>query len=206
MELIIGDRAWSSWSLRPWLALKRTGAPFTETLIPLRQPDTAERVRAAGSPSGKLPALIDGDLVIWDSLAICEHLAERFPSAGLWPQDGRRRSLARSAACEMHAGFQALRNEMSMDARARHSVEPSPACAADIARIVALWRDLRRQAEAGPWLLGAWSIADAFYAPVCSRFRTYGVDLAAFGDDGLGVAYVETTLADPVFKEWEAAA
>ena len=206
MELIIGDKAWSSWSLRPWLALKRTGAPFTETLIALRQPDTAEKLRAAGSPSGKAPVLIDGDLVVWDSLAICEHLAERFPSASLWPQDGRLRSLARAAACEMHAGFAALRTEMSMDIKARHDVTPSDACAADITRIAALWRDLRRQADAGPWLLGSWSIADAFYAPVCSRLRTYGVDLAAYGDDGTGAGYVETSLVDPDLKAWEAAA
>lgn len=206
MELIIGDKAWSSWSLRPWMALKRTGAPFTETVIALRQSDTAMRIRAAGSPSGKLPALIDGDVLVWDSLAICEHLAERFPSARLWPDDARLRSLARSAASEMHAGFQALRMEMSMDIRARHAAQPSEACAADIARIVALWRDLRRQAGEGPWLLGPWSIADAFYAPVCSRLRTYGVNLAAYGDDGVGAAYVETTLADPAFQEWEAAA
>ena len=150
--------------------------------------------------------LIDGDLVVWDSLAICEHLAERFPSAHLWPQDARLRSLARSAACEMHAGFQALRTEMSMDVNARHAIAPSKACIADITRIVALWRDLRRQASGGPWLLGEWSIADAFYAPVCSRFRTYGVDLAAHGDDGVAATYVETVLGDADFKAWAAAA
>ena len=206
MELIIGDKAWSSWSLRPWLALKRTGAPFTETLIALRQADTAERIRAAGSPSSKVPALIDGDLVVWDSLAICEHLAERFPSAQLWPQDRRLRSLARAAACEMHAGFTAIRQELSMDVKARLSVQPSPACADDIRRIVALWRDLRRQAGEGPWLLGAWSIADAFFAPVATRFQTYGIDLAAYGDEGPAAAYQETALNDPDLQAWIAAA
>lgn len=206
MELVIGDKAWSSWSLRPWLALKRTGAPFTETLVALRQPDTADRILAAGSPAGKAPALRDGDLVIWDSLAICEYLAERFPEARLWPTDPRRRALARSAAAEMHSGFQALRSEWPMDLHLRTVVEPSPAVSADLRRVVSLWRDLRTKAGEGPWLLGPWSIADAFFAPVCTRLRTYGADLAAHGDDGTTVACVETTLGDPDYKEWEAAA
>lgn len=206
LELIIGDKAWSSWSLRPWLALKRTGAPFTETLIRLRQPDTDAKIRAAGSPSGKVPALKDGDLLVWDSLAICEHLAERFPQAGLWPADLSLRALARAGACEMHSGFPALRSEMSMDVNARHAVEPSEACAADIRRIVALWRFLRSRAGEGPWLLGAWSIADAFYAPVATRFRTYGVDVAAHGDDGAAAEYLRTALADAHLAEWCTAA
>jgi glutathione S-transferase len=106
----------------------------------------------------------------------------------------------------MHSGFQALRSEMPMDVHARAPAQPSDACAADIARIVSLWRDLRRQASGGPWLLGAWSIADAFYAPVALRLRTYGVDLAAHGDDGRAAAYLQTALADPALQEWEAAA
>lgn len=206
MELVIGDKAFSSWSLRPWLALKRTGAPFTETLVPLRRPDTADRIAAAGSPAGKLPILKDEGLVVWDSLGICEHLAERFPAAELWPEHALRRTLGRCAAAEMHAGFQALRSEWPMDLKLRTVIAPSPAVSGDIARVIGLWRDLRAQAGAGPWLLGAWSIADAFFAPVCTRLRTYGADLAAQGDDGAAAAYVETVLADPIFKAWESAA
>jgi glutathione S-transferase len=206
MELVIGDKAWSSWSLRPWLALKRTGAPFTETLVPLRRPDTPRQIADAGAPAGKLPVLKDGDLVVWDSLAICEHLADRFPAAALWPADLRRRTLARCAAAEMHSGFASLRGEMPMDLSMRVTLRPSPPVSADIRRIVALWRTLRAEAGEGPWLLGAWSIADAMFAPVCTRFRTYGVDLAAHGDDGTAAAYVETTLSDPDFLAWEAQA
>lgn len=206
MQLVIGDKAWSSWSLRPWLVLRRTAAPFTETLVRLRQPDSAASIAAAGSPAGRVPILKDGDLVVWDSLAICEHLSERFPAAGLWPRDARLRTLARCAAAEMHAGFQALRSEWPMDLTLRIVAEPSAAVCADIARIVALWRELRAEAGDGPWLLGAWSIADAFYAPVCTRLRTYGADLSAHGDDGTAAAYVETALQDADFKDWEAAA
>ena len=206
LELVIGDKAISSWSLRPWLALKRTGAPFTETLVSLRRPDTAARLAEAGAPAGKAPILKDGDLVVWDSLSICEHLADRFPQAHLWPADPRLRTLARCAAAEMHSGFGSLRAEMPMDLTLRADLTPSPPVAADIRRIVALWRRLRTEAADGPWLLGDWSIADAMFAPVCTRFRTYGVNLAAFGDDGVAAAYLETTLADPVFREWEAAA
>ncbi|CAN5124092.1 glutathione S-transferase family protein [soil metagenome] len=206
MELVIGDKAVSSWSLRPWLALKRTGAAFTETLVSLRRPDTPARIAEAGAPAGKLPILKDGDLVVWDSLAICEHLADRFPDARLWPVDPDCRTLARCASAEMHAGFASLRAELPMDLHLEAVLAPSPPVATDIRRIVALWRSLRAAAGDGPWLLGPWSIADAMYAPVCTRFRTYGVDLAAFGDDGTAATYVATALADPHFREWEAAA
>ena len=206
MELIIGTKAWSTWSLRPWLALKRTGAPFSEMLIPLRQHETSPEI-AKVSPSGRVPALKAGDLTIWDSLAICEYLADRYPEAALWPADAEARALARSAAAEMHSGFQSLRGECPMDLNLISEVELSEATHADIRRIVRLWSDLReRFAEHGPYLIGAWSIADAFYTPVATRFRSYGVKLSDYGDQGVAGAYCETLLREPDFLEWEAAA
>jgi glutathione S-transferase len=207
MEIIIGDKIWSTWSLRPWLALKRTGEAFTETLIALRQPETRANLLAAGSPSGMAPVLKDGDTVVWDSLAICEYLADRFPNARLWPSDVARRALGRAAAAEMHSGFPSLRGECPMDLSLTTEVELSEATHVDIRRIVALWNDLRGRFGAdGPFLLGEWSIADAFYTPVATRFRSYGVMLTDFGDKGAAGAYGEALLETPEFKEWEAAA
>ena len=206
MELIIGTKVWSTWSLRPWLALKRTGEPFTETLVQLREFDTSEAV-AKVSPSAKVPVLKDGDLTIWDSLAICEYLAERFPAAKLWPDDPTARALGRAAAAEMHSSFASLRGECPMDLKLRHEVELSDATHADIRRIVKLWLDLRGRFDAGgPFLLGAWSIADAFYTPVATRFRSYGVRLSDFGDTGAAGVYNELLLEQPDFLEWERAA
>lgn len=202
MELLIGTRKWSSWSLRPWLVIKQTGVAFTETLIPLRQENnqTYEAIRPV-SRSGLVPALKDGDLVVWDSLAICEYLAERFPAAKLWPADPVARALGRSAAAEMHAGFQALRQECSMALDIQpHQADLSEATLKNVTRITELWNDLLER-FGGPFLLGEWSIADAFYAPVASRFRTYGIR-----PQGAAGAYVETILATPDFLEWEAAA
>ena len=202
MELLIGTRKWSSWSLRPWLALKRTGTPFTETLIALRQENnqTYEAIRPV-SRSGLVPALKDGELVVWDSLAICEYLAERFPAAKLWPDDPVARAMGRSASAEMHSGFQALRQEcpMAIDLEPRQA-DLSEATAKNVARITELWNELLGR-FGGPFLLGEWSIADAFYAPVASRFRTYGVT-----PQGAAGAYVDTILGTPEFLEWEAAA
>ncbi|MDO8323432.1 MAG: glutathione S-transferase family protein [Phenylobacterium sp.] len=202
MELLIGTRRWSSWSLRPWLALKRTGTPFTETLIALRQENNAtyEAIRPV-SRSGLVPALKDGELVVWDSLAICEYLAERFPAAKLWPDDPVARAMGRSASAEMHSGFQALRQEcpMAIDLEPRQA-DLSEATARNVARITELWNELLGR-FGGPFLLGEWSIADAFYAPVASRFRTYGVT-----PQGAAGAYVATILETPEFLEWEAAA
>jgi glutathione S-transferase len=208
MELVIGTKAWSSWSLRPWLALKRTGAPFQETLVALRQEDGRTQAElAVHSPSALAPALKDGDLVVWDSLAICEYLAERFPQAKLWPDDPTARALGRAAAAEMHSGFAALRSECAMALEAT----PAPLALSDAAqknvrRIVSLWRDLLGRFD-GPYLLGRWSIADAFYTPVATRFRTYAVDLAAHGDeDGAAALYAERLLNTPEFLQWEAEA
>lgn len=206
MEIVIGTKNWSSWSLRPWLALKRTGAPFVETVIQLRQATASETAISAHSPSRLVPVLKDGDLTIWDSLAICEYLAEKFPAARLWPQDPAARALGRSAAAEMHSGFTSLRGECPMEIDARHDADLSEATRKDVRRIVALWSDLRARFGAeGPFLLGGWSIADAFYTPVATRFRTYGVKLSDHGDTGAAGAYCEALLATPEFKAWEAA-
>jgi len=208
MELIIGTKAWSTWSMRPWLVLTKTGAAFEETLIALRRENGVSAAAiVAHSPSGLVPFLKDGDVAIGDSLAICEYLAERFPEAGLWPADPVARAQARAAAAEMHSGFQALRGECPMDLLAEPAaVELSEAASKDVRRIVALWRGLLSR-FGGPWLGGAeWGIADAFFTPVASRFLTYGVRLAAFGDDGAAAAYAERLLARPEFKAWAAGA
>lgn len=205
MELLIGDKRWSSWSMRPWLALKRAGVDFTETLIPLRRAETRNEIIAAGSPTGQVPCLKDGEVVIPDSLAICEYLAETAPEAKLWPADPIARALARAAAAEMHAGFHSLRGECAMDLKLQETVTLSEATHADIRRIVALWSGLReRFGDKGPFLVGDWSIADAFYTPVATRFRSYGVKLSDFGDRGPAGAYAEALLETPEFKAWEA--
>lgn len=205
MQLVIGTKNWSTWSLRPWLVLKRLAVSFDEILIELRQEETPERI-LPWSPSGRVPCLIDGDLRIWDSLAICEYLAERHPQ--LWPADSAVRAIARSATAEMHSGFASLRSECPMDLTLRENKELLEATEKDVRRIVALWRNLRaRYGGQGPFLFGQWSIADAFYTPVATRFRTYGVVLSSYGDDdGAASAYVETLLSQPEFLEWEAAA
>jgi glutathione S-transferase len=200
---VIGDKNLSSWSLRPWLALKQCGIPFAEERIRLRQPDSKTEI-LRHSPSGKVPALKTEWGVIWDSLAILEFLAERHPECALWPQEGEARAAARSVSAEMHAGFFTLRNEMSMDLLGR--LPPPPiegALEADIRRIVAIWKDSRaRFGKGGPFLFGAFSNADAMYAPVATRFRTYGVDLARYGDDGTAASYADALLALPAMAEW----
>ena len=205
MELLIGDKLWSTWSMRPWLALKHTGAPFDETLIRLRTEQTNVDARAAGSPSGKVPVLKDGDLTIWDSLAICEHLAETFPTARLWPADPVARALGRSAAAEMHSGFASLRGECPMDLSYREEVAVSEATHIDLRRLVELWSGLLQRCG-GPFLVGAWSIADAFYTPVATRLRSYGLRLTDYGDTGPCGAYAERLLETPEFLDWEKAA
>jgi glutathione S-transferase len=206
MELVIGTKAWSTWSMRPWLVLKKAGAAFEETLVELRQENMASAAAIlAHSPSGLVPFLKDGEVAIGDSLAICEYLAERFPAAGLWPADPVARAYARSAAAEMHSGFAALRSECPMDLAAPvRAVALSEACGKDVARIVALWSGLLSR-FGGPWLGGAaWGIADAFFTPVATRFRTYGVRLSAFGDEGAAAAYSARLLARPEYLAWEA--
>jgi len=207
MELVIGNKAWSTWSMRPWLVLKKAGAEFSETLIELRQGARTEAAIAAHSPSGHVPVLKDGAIVVWDSLAICEYVAEKFPEAGLWPKDLAARALARAAAAEMHSGFSSLRGECPMDLRAVPKVaELSEATHKDLRRIARLWSDLL-QRFGGPWLGGAeWGVADAFFTPVATRLRTYGVRLSDYGDTGRGGEYGERLLQTPEFLAWEAEA
>jgi glutathione S-transferase len=197
LKLVIGSKNSSSWSLRPWLLLKQVGLPFEETVIPLRRPDSRERILAV-SPSGKLPVLVVGDVRVWDSLAICEFLAEHDPS--LWPADSRARALARSISAEMHSGFQALRTFLPMDFAARFG-PPGKLLApvrADVDRVLAIWDDCRRQyGHGGPFLFGPFTIADAMFAPVCSRFTTHAVPL-----DPVCAAYVERVMTLPAMQEW----
>lgn len=201
LEIVIGDMNLSSWSLRPWLALRATGYPFRERKIRLDRPDTKDRLRAA-SPTARVPVLVDGDLVLWESLAICEALAEWFPAAQLWPADAGARAFARSVAYEMHGGFADLRRELPMNLRARISREPSAAARADIERIAGLWRECRaRFGAGGEYLFGGFTVADCMYAPVVTRFRTYGVQL-----DAVGEAYCAAILARPDVRAWYAGA
>ncbi len=202
MKLVIGTKTYSSWSLRGWLAAKASGLPFEEILIDLDAPHTAAEI-ARHSPSGRVPALIDGDLTVWDSLAIGEYLAEKAPAAGLWPADPAARAYGRSITAEMHSGFGALRNHMPMNLRRTPAPRPEDAAvAADVVRITAIWREARaRFGGEGPYLLGRFTLADAAYAPVASRFVTYQVPLGP-----IEAAYVEAVFAHPAMREWVAAA
>jgi len=202
-RLVIGDKALSSWSLRPWLVMKRAGIPFAEVNVKLRQPGSKAQI-VAHSPAGKVPALLAGDLVVWDSLAIIEYLADCHPGLGIWPADPAARAIARSVSAEMHSGFQALREHCAMDLFARTPLVSVPeAVELNIRRIVESWQDCRRRfGSSGPYLFSEFSAADAMYAPVASRFRTYVPDLARFGDDGTCAAYVETLFAMPEMAEW----
>lgn len=201
MQLIIGNKNYSSWSLRAWLMLKHYHVDFSETLLALRT-DTFKDTLAQYSPAGKVPVLIDGETSVWDSLAICEYINEQCLDGKGWPSEAKSRALARAICCEMHAGFFALRNELPMNCRGLRSVNISPAAQQDIQRIDTLWTQLRQQhADKGPWLFGEFSIADAFYAPVALRFYTYGVPLSAQSQ-----SYIEQCLAHPAVKAWVDAA
>lgn len=204
MELIIGSRNWSSWSMRPWLVLRRLGQPFAETLIALRRTDTTAKLEPY-SPAAQAPVLRDGEVTVWDSLAICEYLNDRFPDAQLWANDPIKRALGRAAAAQMHSGFQSLRGECPMDLTAAPVVqELTEATQSDVRKMVRLWSMLRsRFAADGPFLLGAWSIADAYFTPVAERFRTYGVPLTDYGDDESCGAYAALLLEQPECLEWE---
>ena len=213
MELIVGNMAFSTWSLRPWLVLKRCGAVFTTTEIPLYGPESA-RLLAQHSPTGKVPVLkVEGE-TIWDSMAISVWASEMFPNAGLWPSDAHARWLARSVACEMHSSFMALRNECGMGPDANGVIHtmvgpdraPTPrsdAVTADVRRFVEIVRGMRaRFGATGPYLFGEWSMPDAFLTPVAARFRHYQFDLSDFGDDGTAATYVAELLRQPDFLEW----
>jgi glutathione S-transferase len=199
LKLVIGNKNYSSWSMRPWLALRANQIDFEEVFIPLYTGD-ADKQRILGvTRSGKVPALIDGDVTVWDSLSIIEYLAERLPDAGLWPEDRAGRAHARSISAEMHSGFMALRNECPMNLhRPIRSVALSDDARANIARIQAIWLECReRYGKRGPFLFGAFGAADAMFAPVVYRFLTYAIEVASEVQ-----TYMNTMLALPAVEEW----
>ena len=202
LHLLLGNKNYSSWSLRPWLAMKVAAIPFEETVISLEAPDFKARVTAV-SPAGKVPVLVDGDVHVWESLAILEYLAEKFPAAGLWPAEPLARATARAVASEMHAGFLALRRHLPMNvSRPVKSRLLDDGAAKDVARIDAIWTGCRSKfGGGGPFLFGAFGAADAMFAPVVSRFRTYAVTVS-----DVGRAYMEAVMALPAWQEWRAAA
>jgi len=202
LHLYIGNKNYSSWSLRAWLALKQTGVAFDETVIPLYRDDSSA-VLAQYSPSGRVPVLQHRDCTIWESLAIGEYLAELFPDAGLWPKESCARATARAVSNEMHAGFTALRTHLPMDMRARRRQHAGgEAVTKDIGRIIDLWSDCRQRfGEEGRFLFGAYSLADAMYAPVVSRFITYGISV-----EGLAAEYLDAAWNWPALQTWLGAA
>jgi glutathione S-transferase len=200
MLLVIGNKNYSSWSFRPWIAMKAAGIAFDEQVIPFSDPDFKRLVLAIGR-NGKVPALDDGGVHVWESLAILEYLADKFPQAGLWPGDGNARAHARAIAAEMHAGFPALRRECPMNfARPVKRRDLSPEARADAARIDAIWAECRAR-YGGPFLFGAFCAADAMYAPVVSRLHTYAVEVGPRSRD-----YMEAVMALPAWGEWAKAA
>jgi|SRR5882724_3680264 len=202
LVLVIGNKAYSSWSLRPWLLMKQAGIAFDEIRVSLYQ-DGAKRKLLQYSAAGKVPVLKDGDLTIWDSLSICEYLAEKYPEKQLWPAQAAARARARSVAAEMHSGFTNLRNQMPMNVRREIPGRTrTPEVSAEVARIETIWNECRsRHGSSGPFLFGAFSIADAMYAPVVSRVRTYRVALG-----GAAAQYAGAIHALPAMQEWIAAA
>ena len=202
LTLVIGDKNLSSWSLRPWLLMKQLDIPFTERLVRLDRPETKAEI-AKVSPSGRVPCLIDGATSIWDSLSIAEYLAEKFPEKALWPADGRARAIARSVSAEMHSGFQGLRAMWPMNFARESMRHLTYGIDGDIARIAEIWETCRRDfgetaIEEGPFLFGRFSIADAMYAPVVSRFRTYGpVKLPPRAEEWRSMIW-----ALPAMQEW----
>jgi glutathione S-transferase len=196
--LIIGNKNYSSWSLRPWLALRATGIAFTEQKLGFFTEEFSRKVDAV-SPAGLVPVLLDRDFAVWDSLAICEYVAEQRPEAQLWPKDAHARARARSLAAQMHSGFGALRNAMPMNIEAHlPGIKFPEAAQQDVSRLQAIWHDTRAEfGRGGPFLFGAFSIADAFFAPVVSRFTTYGIPAAGAVRD-----YMDAVLALPAMQDW----
>ena len=202
LTLVIGNKNYSSWSLRPWLALKQFGVQFDEIRIPLYTPETASKLQQY-SPSKKVPVLLHNNQSIWDSLAICEYLAEEFPHLHWWPEDKINRALARSISAEMHSGFQNLRQNMPMNCRAKLPGKGlTPEVQKDIDRITSIWQEFRQKFAAnGEMLFGKFTIADAMFAPVVLRFVTYDVQL-----DSISRKYAQTILELPAIQEWIEAA
>jgi glutathione S-transferase len=200
LKLVIGNKNYSSWSMRPWLAMRASNIAFDEVLIPLYTDDKADKERIFGfTRSGKVPALIDGDITVWDSLSIIEYAAERFPEARLWPEDRVLRAHARSISAEMHSGFLPLRNECGMNLhRPIRAVALSADARANVARIEQIWIECReRHGRLGPFLFGKFSAADAMFAPVVHRFRTYAIEVAPQAQ-----AYIDAMMVQPAFAEW----
>lgn len=202
-ELVIGNKNLSSWSLRPWLVLKYFGIPFSEVLVELRAPDRHLDI-LKHSPAGRVPVLKHDGFLVWDSLAIIEYIADTHSDKALWPEDTKARAVTRSVSAEMHSGFAPLRDEFPMYfVDVREGVTPSEEARADMQRIVDIWRDCRaRFGAGGKFLFGAFSAADAMYAPVASRFNTYRIDLAQFGDDGTAARYRDSMMAMPEMLAW----
>lgn len=202
LVFVTGNKAYSSWSMRPWLALRAAGMGFEEIVVSLYVPGYKQKL-LAHSPTGKVPVLIHGKRTVWDSLAICEYLAEQFPAAKLWPEDIEARAVARSASAEMHSGFTAIRSGMPFNCRAvgRHVLD-SPELSAEVRRVQNLWRECReRYGKGGPWLFGHFSVADCMYIPVALRFVTYGTTL-----DMTASAYLQTVQQHPPVQDWISAA
>ena len=201
MKLVIANRNYSSWSLRPWLLMSEFGLKFDLIEESLAGDDLSERL-GRHSPSCRVPVLIDGDVTVWDSLAICEYVSEQYLDGKGWPESPASRAQARAISAEMHSGFMALRSEMPMNIRAKRIITPSVAAVADVRRIDQIWSDCRRQyAGRGDWLFGSFSIADCMYVPVALRFRTYGMALSESGQ-----RYMDTILENAGVKAWIGAA
>jgi glutathione S-transferase len=203
LTLVIGNKNYSSWSMRPWLAMRAGNIAFDEVFIPLYTDNKADKERILSfTRSGKVPALIDGDITIWDSLAIIEYVAEKFPESRLWPEDRASRAHARSISAEMHSGFAALRNECGMNLhRPVGAIALSDEARGNIARIEQIWLECRaRYGTSGPFLFGPFGGADAMFAPVVHRFRTYAIEVAAEAK-----AYMATMMSLPAFQEWTSA-
>lgn len=201
LKLVLGNKNYSSWSLRPWIAMRQARIAFEEEVIPLYEPGSRERI-LSHSPTGKVPVLIDGDVTVWDSLAILEYLAETFPKAGLWPAAKAARAHGRAMSAEMHSGFVALRRHCPMNMRRKNrGLGLTEDVAADVRRIETIWTECRaRFGDSGPFLLGGFSIADAMYAPVVSRFHSYAIGVGAAAE-----AYMATMMSLPAWQDWQAA-
>ena len=219
LQLYIGNKNYSSWSMRPWVLLRQAGIPFEEVLARFDSfdPDSKFKATIAGiSPTGKVPVLVDGDLAIWDTLAIAEYLAETYPEKHLWPQDKAARARARSVCAEMHSGFAALRGACPMNIEAHLpdvgalALRDKPGVRADLDRLIAMWQQLLAE-HGGPLLFGRFSVADAFYAPVVMRLKTYALpvppDVAAYMDHLCALpgvkAWVDAALAEQDFRDFE---
>lgn len=201
LHLVVANKNYSSWSLRPWMAMTMAGLPFEETVIQLDVPDTKKKIKRH-SKAGRLPVLHHGERVIWDSLAILEYLAERFPAKNFWPSQAGTRAVARAVSSEMHSGFSALRNECPMNLRRpRNKIELSEAALSDISRIEQIWRDCRTTAGAAEFLFGKFCNADAMFTPVVSRFDTYDIKVSR-----VSRSYMNAVMETAAFRKWKEAA